>query len=309
MFWTWKAKWYGKKDGKLGIPPVEQETPAPFERRVCTAAERTISRIKRKWETIDATMGGKLRTCLEAFQRAKENYDAKKDELKRSTTVRTLIPYYLTQSLIGTSEFAVNLVVFRILGENTLFTGLMAIVILISLPLAGHHIGKSLKTGWKSLTDKVLYPCEIAIVLGCLIAFAILRKDYLSAAGQNFLPPNTAVCTFIALNLLLFIASTISSYVAHDKDPEIYSFTKRYERAQARYNDINAQRQAWRAKQEGHANEIKQVGRAIITIYRDHNMRQRKKASETEMPVSFKQEPTIFVPPFEWDDSDWKGGL
>jgi len=303
VFWKLKAWYYGRRDGILGMPPRDEETPAPFEQRVCAAAERTVSAIHRKWKAKDARLSGENRDREDVFKRAFKNYETKRSELGRDTTVGTMLPYYFILLLIGICEFAVNIVVFRILGENTVFTGLMAIVIFIGLPLVGHHVGKSLKHGWQSLTDWILYPVEIIITAGGLIAFAVVRRDYIANTGQNFLSINVAVWTFIALNLLLFVGAVVASYMAHDKDPDIYRFKKRYEQTQKPYHDIGARRLAWRDKMKGHAEEIKNSARTIIMLYRDHNMRRRMKASLKEMPISFKREPIINIPSFEFEEA------
>jgi len=302
MFWKLKAWYYGKKDGKLGIPLKDEETPAHFEQRVCAAAERSISAIHRKWKTMDAILKGKYRTREDYFERASHNYETRIAELGRDTTVGSLLPYHFILGLIGICESAVNIVVFRILGENTLFTGLMAIVVLIGLPLVGHHVGKSLKHGWQSLTEWMLYPVEIFIAVGGLIAFSIVRKEYIANTGQNFLSENIAVWTFIALNLLLFVGAVVASYTAHDKDPDIYRFKKKYNLTQKHYHNIDSKRLAWRDDHKGLAEEVKNSARTIIMLYRDHNMRRRMKSGLKEMPISFKREPVINIPSFELDE-------
>jgi hypothetical protein len=53
---------------------------------------------------------------------------------------------------------------------------------------------------------------------------------------------------------------------------------------------------------KGHTEEVKNSARTIIMLYRDHNMRRRVKAGDKEVPISFKREPIINMPSFEFEE-------
>jgi hypothetical protein len=293
--------WFnGRRDGKISFPLADDPTPAPFEQRVCAIANTIINKIHGIWAARDARMSGNHRTFEDWFQRTNSDYESKRQELGRDTVVEKLWHYYIILALIGLCEMAANIVAFRILGENNLFTYIMALAILFGIPMAGHFLGKSLKQGWQSTRGKILVSAAILVVIGCLIGFAFIRKDYISANGLNILSSRIAIFSFISLNLMLFFVCSLAAYMAYDSDPLIYDYKKKYSQFQRAFNNIDAARNAWSKGQEGKAKEVRESAITIIQIYRASNIRKRFKSGDGKIPESFKCPPDIPIPDFDW---------
>ncbi|NWG32586.1 MAG: hypothetical protein HXY29_13995 [Rhodocyclaceae bacterium] len=305
MFWRLKAWYYGKKDGKIGLPQRDDPKQAPFEQRVHAAADNTIKKIHGKWESADSLMSARYQITKDTLRRAWDNYDKAINRLGRDTTVNSMAHYYIVLSIIGLAEAATTYVIFGLFGESSIITIIMTISIMIGLPLAGHFCGRFIKHGLKDKKEKILFFIVMCIAVSFLVAVAIIRNIYMTIAAQNgqerMISSTTATFTFITLNLTLFIASIIASYFAHDSDPHIYGLKRRYEKNHRRFQKIRANRESLRDKKKGESEAVVEAAKEIIAAYRDHNLRKRMKLGNMERPISFNNNPVIDIPSFEFE--------
>lgn len=307
MLWKLKAYYYGKKDGKIGLPQKDDPEPAIFEKRVCAAADNSIEKIHRNWGSKDSLLSAKYNMLKESLKRAYEDYNRTKTKLGRDTTINSMTFYRIEQYVIGLAEAAATYLVFRIFGENLLMTMFMTISIMIGLPLAGHFCGKFLKQGIKNVRENFLFSFSILIVVSFLAVVAILRSRYVDAINNqdHIISHNTMTIAFIALNLVLFIVSIVASYFVHDTDPDIYKFKRRYEKTQKRFQKTRAKRDSWKCNKEGEAKAVAEAAKSIIMLYRDHNLRKRMKLGNKEKPISFNNNPIIDTPSFEFEKESY----
>ncbi|MGQ9609681.1 MAG: hypothetical protein ACUVWN_10275 [bacterium] len=301
MFSRIRAWLNGRIDGKRRIPLIDDPAPSPYEQRICKVANQNIEYIHGRWADKDAQISAAYNTASERYKKVSDDYESKRKKLDRDTTVERLWHYYLFAVLIGLCEMAANIVAFKIFGESNILTFIMALSILIGIPLSGHALGKSLKQGIKTVRDRILLATAVSFVISCLVGFAFIRKDYIAVSGLNIISPRTTVFVFICWNIALFLVCAWLAFISYDSDPQIYRLKKDYMKYQKLFNNAKARRNSWSKSQEGKSKAIREVALEHIQIYRSANLRKRFKKGDITIPESFKSQPDIPIPSFDWE--------
>lgn len=238
-----KALCKGRRDGKLGLPALDQEEYAPFEFRVKQKIDYGMRHLTADWQRLDGKLHERYcslqarvavaRQHLEELRRALERLATDQSEREGSHVPllkhMRLQPwlYRLLIAVLVIGEYPLNAQVFKILGENTVLTMLFAATLALSLPLAAHFLGLVLKRlsfeAIPSKIERVFAVVIIAMPFAVMAAVAYLREKYMTATdvldtlGLE-MEPATATLVFLAINSLIFTIGTVASYYTHDPE-------------------------------------------------------------------------------------------
>ncbi len=75
-----RSRWNGRKDGKIGIPAVDQQQHAPYELELQKLAEENIRRIAQKWEKLDIELKSEYCKARFQYEAAKKGRNAAEGE-------------------------------------------------------------------------------------------------------------------------------------------------------------------------------------------------------------------------------------
>lgn len=237
------AWWNGRRDGKRGVPPVEQEQHPPYELELQKLAEENIRRTAQEWEEKDKDLKSEFCQAKFESEAAQRGLSAARDEHGDASLeleeARSLMgelygqehlsprAYYLLMVLLALFEFPLNSIIFDLFGEAKALTYLMSASIALIIPLSAHFVGiflkrEPFKNGWLNTQSILLLS---AIVIPCLVLgfIAYMREKYFEATGvQEILgiemEPVIIMITFLGINLLIFLVASLLSYFHHDPE-------------------------------------------------------------------------------------------
>lgn len=244
--------WYrGRKDGKRGIPPIDQVEHTPYENAIQKWAEENIHRVAQEWEKMDQKLKGeycRIKVALEAANRAKkaaldehaessEDVETAQNEINKLLIRKHMSPwgYFTLMIFLGFSEFPLNSIVFDLFGEKRWLTYLMSAGLAVVLPVFAHFVGVILKREpFKKRiinTETVLLFFTIIIPIFTISGIAYFREKFFEATGVNSylhvqIDPTMITLIFLIINLLIFTGAIIASYFYHD--PELRQWEKTY---------------------------------------------------------------------------------
>ncbi len=235
------AWWNGRRDGKLGIPPLDQTHHTAYELELQKLAEENIRRVAQEWEAMDvklkseyckarfqhdaALMGGKAAQDEHGGSSGEE--DAAQRLMHEMYGKEHLSPaaYRILMTVLAIVELPINSIVFELFGKGALLTYLTASIIAIGLPAGAHFLGillkkEPLKEGFLHTQAFLLY-LLIAAPFGLLAAISYVREKFFEATGAHRvlgveMDPILVMITFFALNLFIYLIATVLSYFHHD---------------------------------------------------------------------------------------------
>ena len=253
---TWKF-WPFIKEKKDPVPPKEQKEIAAFENVLFNFTCNDLGKISEHWSKIDERLKPKVENAYVALLNAEERYKREKKEAdvvevdytrakqdyfsipapSFSPTLATLLLIF-----IAIGEFPLNSMVFQLFGENKMLTYVIAALICVSIPLAAHFFGMSLKNIKKTFTDICLITSLPILVLLEIGAIAWVREKYFEAMMLNSivnlkLSSQQLTIIFIIINLAIFFIATFISYTSSYENSQEYRSKKRlYKRIKKRYD-------------------------------------------------------------------------
>lgn len=248
-FSRFQVWWQGRKDGKAGIPPVDQIEHAPYENSIKNWAEENIHRLAQKWEKIDQilkknycstvvslkTFRKRIADIQGEYQQSAEEVETAERKLHELSDRKHLSKksYLFFMILLGFSEFPINTIVFNLFGEARWFTFLMTTMLAVGLPLLAHFCGMILKKdshyGTISKKEKVFLIFLLLIVIAVIISIAYFREKYFESMGISRLlnidiDPMIITLTYFAINALIFMGAMLIAYYHYD--PEIQQWER-----------------------------------------------------------------------------------
>ncbi len=242
--------WYrGRKDGKLGIPPVDQEEHTPYEKSIQKWAQENIHRTAQEWENIDKKLKGTycrlketLNSAIKAKKAAQDEHSESSEDVEdaqdkiNKLRIRQHLPrwgYFSLLIFLGVSEFPLNSIVFDLFGEARWLTYLMSAGLAVVLPVFAHFVGVILKREpFKNRiinTESVLLFFTLLIPILTISGIAYFREKFFEATGAHTvlnieIDPTMVTFIFLSINLLIFTGAIIASYFYHD--PELRQWEK-----------------------------------------------------------------------------------
>ncbi len=138
---------------------------------------------------------------------------------------------------------------FQIFAESQVMTIVMAFVVGLCVPLSAHFIGIKFREhpdGF-SVPNAAKGLAGSAVVVTALYWLSIIRQTYLDA-NRETLGLNDALVhssfMFFWLNVAVFVAAVMVSYLAHDSVPGYHHLRASLERARARVTELERERVA-----------------------------------------------------------------
>ncbi len=318
--WEWKffpPKWPFQviKDTD---PPVGQEEPTEFEKELLEGAEQNLSRLVQEWSEIDRKLhrdctdaediyisaktavdkeSGEHSEAIENYKTAKEDYYS----LPMPNISATL--FWVVFTIITAAEMSFNGLVFKIFGQNSVHTYIMALGIMAAIPWLSDFLGKKLRHERKNKTTVGLMIASGLIAFAGLAVIAILREKFfeankvVEALGISW-DSRSIIFIFAVVNILLFTAIVVLAYEAGHKNPSEHRRLKRILKDAARklkkdsgdaeeaaeqfadakiaFNKAHAEREHRFEKITARAEEERDGWIGLIQIYRASNMAARR---------------------------------
>lgn len=330
-WWEWHrlrhdAQDRGVRDGRGKIPGWDDPQSSPYEYSIKQMVDQWVMSVVRGWDAADKRLLSSWRQAKAALRDAKKHKeDRKKDLAEARAAYKKKFgedPEHASQPrpflyvgffiLLFFGELPLNAVAMRLLQLPEPVTYVVAIVLALALLGASHHLGVSLKEGFSKEPTRAAVAGALSIIslLG-LIAVAFLREQSIAqAAGEGTLASNEKWITvaFLALNLLIFVVATATSYFAWNPLLAAVLLARRRvvaaEQELTRADNWLQSAAATRAKTfEAACHQADNQNNALqelIGIYRVHNLEvrdaQAERANSTmnpapHKPLSFTQAP------------------
>lgn len=133
--------------------------------------------------------------------------------------------YYAIVTVCALAEIPLNLVAFRLFGENEYLTLLVALVIAVTIPVIAHWTGAVLKQPFRTRVDSAVLVVSIVVVFAAIASVGYVREIYLIRLGEE---PNALVTWgFIGLQMLFFGIAAFLSYGSHSLKEDLENRTSR----------------------------------------------------------------------------------
>jgi hypothetical protein len=303
----------GEKDGERNIPEMGSYQPAQFEQALIARGERATQKLFEKSSARIAKLQPSYDSQKRLFQEISgrlnaivKNYEARKKELGRD--VQAPFPYIFHIYLIiflAVGEFPLNTIVFRLFGEAEFLTYIMASTLAVTIPLLGMFIGVHIRQSVPLLAGNIMIGLIIPISVGAaLVSVSMMRNTYMSTQVIEEAVQATGdylAYAIFSLNLLVFCASVVSAYVAHDPDEQLDNSRKgliflnrkrnALQKSVARLAmQINGEIQ----KAKSRILQVRSRTKEQVALYRQANMRARRLLP----PSTFRKDPEF--PGMEW---------
>lgn len=303
---------YGRRDGRVGLPRANEPTPSEQERQLLARGDQHMSRLGAEYaqsiRQAEATLSAKIeyfRTLLTAFKDESKRYDQRRAVLNRSVVqiYSNSRAYVVLFALIALGEFALNAQAFEVFDKPMLLTALMALAIAVLLPAVAHFCGIWIRQwpppAWRT---GVYLLVASSSVLGCLVAINNARISYLDSERLTRGPQSDLLdYAFLAINIFVFVGSTLLSYFGHDPDYELQELHKRVSKVDRKLDSTDRAIYLWDGKLEGmivrqraEAGVIRAIIHELVSIYREAN-RLARSGEEVE---AFRTVPEIAVPEY-----------
>ena len=229
-----KAREIGEKDGKERIPEITAYSPSQFELGLLSYGEQRVNRVVESAQESRARINKTLQPIISRlsnintrWRNVRDRVDERKKELDRDFIVPlNKFFHWAIIIFLGFGEFPLNAIVFRMFGEPELMTYIMSSTLAVTIPLLAMYSGIQLRHGVPRLAGNIivggLMPVSIGGALG---AVTYVRSVHLETGGhiQNAVgsDPKALGYSIFALNLLVFSAALVTSYMSHDPDEKL----------------------------------------------------------------------------------------
>lgn len=249
--WRWKI--WPFREADASIPPLDQRSPADFERDLKRAAEDDLATIASRWEDADEELLAEYCDAYEEYSQARREEEAESSEESDARKAYRMAKeeYFqfdppaldrrwmmLWLIVIGVGEFFLNSTVFQVLGGGRWETYVAALAVGVAIPLFGHWTGHQLRQEHKATGDWLLLGLAPAALFAGLYGLALLRGEFAVAAGQQIqrvfgveFSSQEFMLIFLLLNILLFFVATVCSFAAS------HPRAARYRKARAKFRD------------------------------------------------------------------------
>jgi hypothetical protein len=306
----------GRRDGRAGVPRADDTTPSEYEKQLLARGGQHLAQIMKIYGEKIAQIEEKREAAIERFRvltdrylEEMRRYDERRKQLNRDVMVHFISGrrYLLLMLVIALGEFALNAQAFEVFQKPIIATVLMAASVGIGLPWAAHACGIWLRQ-WKQpyWRNGLLLLLTVGAVVGALIGINETRRAYLAEAGLQFGALDQILeHAFLAINLFVFTAATVLSYMAHEEDQELDLLHKRVSKLDRKLDAVdreihklNGEAKRIKNQQLTELEEVKAIILELIRIYRGENIlaredRTKPKCFETDPVI---QEPMVVIP-------------
>lgn len=224
----------GERDGKGRIPEITAYAPSQFELGILANGETRINRIIESAQESRAKINKTLQPILSRLASLNtrwRNVSSRVDERKKALDRDFVVPlnkifHWVIIVFLGLGEFPLNAIVFRMFGEPELMTYIMSSTLAVTIPLLAMYSGIQVRHGVPRVAGNVIVGTLMPVSIGgALGAVTYVRSVYLETGGhiQSAMGSDSKALGYsiFALNLLVFSAALVTSYLSHDPDEQL----------------------------------------------------------------------------------------
>jgi uncharacterized protein YdcH (DUF465 family) len=154
----------------------------------------------------------------------------------------------------------------------------------------------------------VLLAVVVAGTVAGLIGINAARRAYLAEAGLQLGPQEQILeHAFLAINLFVFLAAIVLSYLAHEEDEELDLLHRRVSKLDRKLDAVDAEihkltgeAERLKGEQRAELEEVKSIIWELVRMYRGENILARK---DHRKPKAFETEPVLAEPRVETESS------
>lgn len=278
--WTW---WNARADARRNLPSPETQVLGDTERQIQTGVNLAI-------RYLEKTYAVKLRPLESELSRLKnahaEIYEPEYRLLQEITGRRDVrislgpFSHVVLLFLLTMGEMAFNLVAFNVFREPALYTALMALAVVISIPLCAWAVGLWLRQ-WQPPWWKT--GAKIVLVSGILVAVLWgvnrIRLSYLQQLAPEFMAAHPELnAAFLVVNIVILVGAALVTYLAHDPQPGFAEAKRKAERVNVLVHRLDGKVNRLVSDCEARAEMAKESGWQLIAYYRMVNRRRRSSA-------------------------------
>jgi hypothetical protein len=252
-----KARYHGRRDGRLGIPRSDEVKAPPEVWRLKQQGDAVVRDLAAAWAATDARLEGETRAIDRSIAATAEASDEvvraatplelklaekqarmealEEKDAKRQAEDRWRVPtwFYIPAILvIFAGEFPLNAVAFNLFGEAQLQTYTMTAGMAAVLVFCAHSLGILWRRRAMSDRDMVVTALLFLLPVAVVVAIAIVRESYLEALNETgdglaILSPTMGIVIFVTMNLVIYLGAFALSYLHHDPEGEMIERAKR----------------------------------------------------------------------------------
>lgn len=267
-----------RNDRRHDLPAATARALSPSEQRIQAAVNLGIRALQKKHVRVAEPLRQKLKAAIEQlhnvevpeWQRTVERLGRRQEQVTFGKWGHRLLMTVLT---IGEAGF--NVLAFAVSGEATIFSVGMALAVTAAIPTLAFAAGvaarqyepKSRKLSW------IAGSSTMAIIM--LFVVNHLRVNYLRTTGASDSPWFSTTVAYFAINVGIYVAAAVITYLSKDPDAE---FMRAKQRVEARRRQVAALQGLLNALTQRLLHEAKmywEAGRQAIAYYRAHNSRGR----------------------------------
>jgi len=328
-FWhpysDWNVARQGRRDAQAEppIPPWGSPQQPQFIDELREAGEHDVSILAGRWSNRDAVLKerwlnadarkeqakGDEEKAREAHEDACEAYKKEHNNVPPPTGGASgLALYWFLIALMFVCEFPINAIVFRLFGENEVFTYIATAALALALLASAHFLGMLLREGeFKDIRNVVIIVALVLVPVAAIVSVSYLREVYLERTGDvtTTMSPGKMQGAFACFNALIFLVATVASYVTHDKLLiAVFQTRKQLRRAararavaERRFNKAQTRREQIFRATTNEAERINNTVQRLVAVYRRENLRYRgDRGNQKGMPQSFQTEVAVEIP-------------
>lgn len=211
----WKAYREGVREGKYGMPEQDQSDGNGCYLAQLEEQARVVGgKVNRCWTREKDSLLQKIDKSWELYIERRNDVhsllERHEDRIFESRLCVGSFVHWLLMCLLAIGEIPMNMVVFRLFGENDLFNLLCAIVLALMLPISACVIGVLLKRFQRSKKDIATISGCLLLVLSVLPVLGLIRDHYLIAKGMS--TDRLITISFIIIQYLIFWGALVLSY-------------------------------------------------------------------------------------------------
>lgn len=276
--WTW---WNARLDARKNIPSPDATALSETERQIQNHVNISI-RNAEQWFTKRADpVEGKLADLRKTLQEISEPEYLRLQQKtgRRDALIALSFPIYLLLlATLTVGEMIFNIAAFNVFQEPALYTLFMALAVGVAVPICAHVLGIWFRQWPPPWWKTALYLIGlVAIVVPVLAGMNRARLAYLQELAPEFVTAHPELNTaFLAINILIVMAATLLSYLAHDPEPGFAEAKAKLEWNNATVRRLEGKVDQWANTFRTEVEMLKETGWGLMAYYRKINRRHRE---------------------------------
>ena len=300
----------GTEDGKNRVPAEGAYAVGQYEQGLLARGAARVSAVTEAAQKARAVVNRELQPVISQLKSVNGRWRKINEALlDRKTKLgrEFIIPvnkvfHWLLIGILSVGEFPLNALVFRMFGETEIMTYVMSSTLAITIPLIALYLGVLIRHSVSRIFGNIIVGVLLPVsVFGSLGAVTYVRTLYLKTHGHVASAAsaggNGMWYSIFALNLLVFTAALVTSYLAHDPDEQmdhlrkdILAIDKIRKPLLSKYAELASRMNAiLRVAQEKVQGEQSRT-KALVNLYRQENIRARAPLAP---PLSFHKAPDV----------------